>query len=105
MSSTEHLEGIWQATSAVVNGEEMPADAVRTIQLILTATRFTTRRGGQTLFDSSYSVNAAKVPNEIEMIGIEDFAGKPALGEQLFPTCDLDFDGDLVLVDEFDGAP
>ena len=80
MSSTEQLEGVWQATSAVVNGQSMPSDAVRTIQLTLTATRFTTRRGGETLFDSSYSVNVAKIPNEIEMIGIEDFAGKPALG-------------------------
>jgi uncharacterized protein (TIGR03067 family) len=80
MSSTEQLEGIWQATAAVVNGEALPSEAVQMIRLTLTATRFTTRRGGETLFDSSYSVNAAKFPNEIEMIGVEDFAGKPALG-------------------------
>ena len=80
MSPTEKLEGIWQATAAIVNGQQMPLDTVRTIQLALTETRFTTRRAGETLFDSSYSVNVAKIPNEIEMIGIEDFAGKPALG-------------------------
>ena len=80
MSSTEGLEGIWQATAAIVSGEAIPAETVATIRLTLTADRFTTSRGGETLFDSSYRVDTEKSPNEIEMIGIGDFSGQPALG-------------------------
>ena len=85
MSSAENLHGIWQAISVVVSGEKFSGEDVNTIQLILTETRFTTRRGGETLFDSSYSINAMKSPMEIEMIGTGgDFEGQPALGIYAF---------------------
>jgi uncharacterized protein (TIGR03067 family) len=85
MSSAENLHGVWQAISVIVSGEEIPANDVNSIRLTLTATRFTTQRGGETLFDSSYSVDAAKTPMEIEMIGSGgDFEGQPALGIYVF---------------------
>jgi uncharacterized protein (TIGR03067 family) len=80
MSSMDQLHGVWQAISAVVSGEALPNETVETIRLTLTATQFTTRRGGEILFDSSYTIDVTKTPNEIEMIGIGDFEGKPALG-------------------------
>lgn len=84
MNSSEQLHGVWQAISAVVSGQEIPSGDVDRIQLTLTATRFTTRRGGETLFDSDYSVDTTTSPMQIEMIGIDDFAGRPALGIYAF---------------------
>lgn len=85
MSSAENLHGVWQAISVVVSGEKIPGEDVNTIQLTLTSTRFTTRRGGETLFDSSYSVDATKRPMQIEMIGTGgDFEGQAALGIYAF---------------------
>jgi len=80
MSSNERLQGVWQALTAVVSGDALPTEMVDTIRLTLTATQFTTQRGGETLFDSSYTIDAAQSPMHIEMIGTGDFAGKPALG-------------------------
>jgi uncharacterized protein (TIGR03067 family) len=80
VNSTDRLPGIWQALSAVVNGEAMPPRDVTTIRLTLTATRFTTSRGAETLFDSSYTSDATTSPKQIEMIGSGDFEGQPALG-------------------------
>src|SRR5690242_16626447 len=81
MSSPQILEGVWQAISAIVSGQSMPSYDVSAIRLTLTATRFTTQRGLETLFDSSYTVDTTKSPMQIEMIGAGgDFDGKPALG-------------------------
>lgn len=85
MSSSPQLEGVWQAVSAIVSGQEIPGPDVDTIQLTLTATRFTTRRGAETLFDSTYTVDPGRTPMEIEMVGTGgDFDGKPALGIYAF---------------------
>jgi uncharacterized protein (TIGR03067 family) len=85
MNSAQQLEGVWQAISAVVSGQEIPAGEVNTIRLTLTTTRFTTQRGGETLFDSSYTADPTATPMQIEMIGTGgDFEGKPALGIYAF---------------------
>ena len=85
MSSVQQLEGVWQAVSAVVSGQPMPSADVETIRLTLTATRFTTQRGAETLFDSTYAADPSKTPMQIEMIGTGgDFEGKPALGIYAF---------------------
>jgi uncharacterized protein (TIGR03067 family) len=85
MSSWQQLEGVWQALSAVVSGQIIPLEDVNTIQLTLTATRFTTRRGDETLFDSTYNSDSTKTPMQIEMVGTGgDFEGKPALGIYAF---------------------
>lgn len=80
MNSPEHLHGVWQATSAVINGQALPDEAVDAIRLTLTRTRFITQRGSETLFDSSYKIDSTTSPKQIEMMGVEDFEGKPALG-------------------------
>jgi uncharacterized protein (TIGR03067 family) len=85
MNSAQQLEGVWQAISAVVSGQEIPGDEVNAIRLTLTATRFTTKRGSETLFDSSYTTDPTATPLQIEMIGTGgDFDGKPALGIYTF---------------------
>jgi uncharacterized protein (TIGR03067 family) len=80
MNLPPELPGIWQAIAATINGEELPAREIDAIRLTLTATRFTTTRAGQSLFDSSYSIDRSATPMQIEMIGVEDFAGQPARG-------------------------
>src|ERR1044072_8643401 len=85
MSSTQPLEGVWQAISVVVSGQEIPGGEVSAIRLTLTATRFTTQRGAETLFDSFYTADPTTAPKQIEMIGTGgDFEGKPALGIYAF---------------------
>ena len=85
MNSAQHLEGVWQAISAIVSGQSIPSADVDTIRLTMTATGFTTQRGGETLFDSTYTADATKSPMQIEMIGTGgDFDGKPALGIYAF---------------------
>ncbi len=53
---------------------------VADIRLTLTDTQFTTRRGEEVLFDSTYTTDNDLDPMQMEMIGIGDFAGAPALG-------------------------
>jgi uncharacterized protein (TIGR03067 family) len=81
MNASEQLPGIWQAISTVFSGQELPSRTVETIRLTLTANRFTTQRGTETLFDSVYTTDPSRTPMQIEMIGTgEGFEGKPALG-------------------------
>ena len=85
MNSNEQLVGVWQAISAIVSGEAIPADDVSAIRLTLNETRFTTSRGAETLFDSAYTSDATTSPKRIEMIGTGgDFEGQPALGIYAF---------------------
>ena len=81
MSSTEQLRGVWQAIAVTVSGVAIPESEVIAIRLTLTEARFTTSRGAETLFDSTYSVASDKSPKEIQMMGVgDDFDGQPALG-------------------------
>jgi uncharacterized protein (TIGR03067 family) len=85
VNSSEQLPGVWQAISAIISGEAMPAGDVGAIRLTLTATRFTTSRGAETLFDSAYTSDPSASPKRIEMIGTGgDFEGQPALGIYAF---------------------
>lgn len=81
MSSNGELRGVWQATKVTVSGQSIPAAELGSIRLTLTGTRFTTRRGEETLFDSSYTADSTTSPMEIEMVGSGgDFEGQAALG-------------------------
>jgi uncharacterized protein (TIGR03067 family) len=81
MNSAEQIHGVWQAVAAVISGQVLTGEEVEAIRLTLTETRFTTQRGAETLFDSSYTADATTSPMRIEMIGTGgDFDGKPALG-------------------------
>jgi uncharacterized protein (TIGR03067 family) len=58
---------------------------VNTIRLTLTATRFVTKRGAETLFDSAYTTDTTTAPKQIQMIGVGgDFQGQPARGIYAF---------------------
>src|SRR5437773_1103994 len=73
-----------------MDGKPLAGDTASQLRLTLTANRYKTERGGEVLFDSDYKLNAAKTPQEIDMIGTEgDLKGKAALGI-------LKLDGDLL---------
>ena len=81
MNSHQQLQGIWQAISATVSGQQIPTADVNNIRPTLTATRVTTQRGAEILFDSTYAADTSKSPMLIQMLGTEgDFKGQPALG-------------------------
>jgi uncharacterized protein (TIGR03067 family) len=81
VNGKDQLPGIWQATAATIGGQTLLADELGEIRLTLTETRFTTRRGDETLFDSSYTADPSQSPMQIQMIGTGgDFDGKAALG-------------------------
>lgn len=85
MTSNETLPGLWQATAATVSGQTIPASEIGAVRLTLTATRFTTKRGAETLFDSSYTADPTQSPMQIQMIGSGgDFEGQAALGIYAF---------------------
>ena len=75
------LTGIWTCSTAVIDGKPLAKEAAEALRLTLTADRYKTERGEQVLFDSTYTVDAAKNPKTIDMVGTEgDLKGKPALG-------------------------
>lgn len=75
------LAGTWTCVSATVNGSPLAAEAARQLKLTMTADRFKTERGGQVLFDSTYTIDPTKNPLQIDMVGTEgELKGKPALG-------------------------
>jgi len=75
------VQGTWTCVSATINGSPLAEEAARQLKLTMTADRFKTERGDQVLFDSTYTLDPAKSPPTIDMIGTEgELKGKPALG-------------------------
>ena len=75
------LAGIWTCSTAVIDGKPLAKEAAEALRLTLTADRYKTERGDQVLFDSTYTVDAAKNPKTIDMVGTEgNLKGQPALG-------------------------
>ena len=78
---SKSLRGVWTCASAVIDGKPLAEEAAKNLKLTLTADRYKTERGEQVLFDSTYKVDTAKSPPEMDMIGTEgDLKGKAALG-------------------------
>jgi len=78
---TKDLLGLWTCVSATIDGKPLAQDTAKELRLTLTADRYKTERGEQVLFDSSYKLDTAKSPAQIDMIGTEgDLKGKAALG-------------------------
>jgi len=76
-----NLQGTWTCVSATINGSPLAEETANQLKLTMTADRFKTERGEQTLFDSTYTIDPAKSPSTIDMIGTEgELKGKPALG-------------------------
>jgi uncharacterized protein (TIGR03067 family) len=79
--SAKSLEGSWACVTVETGGERKPDDVAKQLRLTLTAVRYKTEFGEQVLFDSTYTVDLAKSPAEIDIIGTEgEFKGKAALG-------------------------
>ena len=81
MNGTNELEGKWACVSAVVDGQQLPKETVGLLRLTLTRDRYKTEKGSDVLFDSTYTVDTAKTPRQINMIGTEgNLKGKEAQG-------------------------
>ncbi|SRR5258706_3422569 len=71
----------WICVSAIVNGKPLPEETVRLLRLTLTPDRYKTEKGSEILFDSTYSVDSTRNPNQINMVGTEGaLTGKEAQG-------------------------
>jgi len=81
VDARKQLVGSWTCATATIDGAPLAAETAKLLTLTMTADRFTTQRGEQVLFDSTYTIDAAKEPKQIDMIGTEgELKGKPALG-------------------------
>jgi len=79
--SAKNLAGTWSCNSAVIDGRPLADETARQLKLTMTTDRYKTERGDQVLFDSTYMLNAAKTPVQIDMVGTEgDLKDKAALG-------------------------
>jgi uncharacterized protein (TIGR03067 family) len=74
------IQGTWECVSAVSNGREVPADAVRQLRLVLTATGYRTTMGDQTLFEGTYTLTRDTDPGQIDIAPRPGEAGTPASG-------------------------
>src|SRR5262245_49636138 len=79
--AAKQWEGVWTGVSVINNGERMADEKAKNLRLTLSADRYKTELGQQVLFDSTYTINTAKTPAHIDIIGTEgELKGKPALG-------------------------
>src|SRR5882672_2419873 len=67
----ESMEGAWVCSSATINGKQMPEATVKLLRLTLTKDRYKTEKGDEVLFDSTYTLDAAKNPKQINIVGTE----------------------------------
>jgi uncharacterized protein (TIGR03067 family) len=75
------MDGTWTCISATVNGNPLPGDTVKLLRMTLAGDRYKTEKGSQVLFESTYRVDPAAVPPQIDIVGTEgDFKGKVAQG-------------------------
>jgi uncharacterized protein (TIGR03067 family) len=71
-SESEKMAGIWTCSSAINDCKPLPDEIVRELRLTLTKDRgYKTERGKQVLFDSTYKLDGAQKPKQIDMIGTE----------------------------------
>src|SRR6266581_3684679 len=77
----ESMEGTWNCVSATVNGRALPEATVKLLRLTLTKDRYKTEKGNEVLFDSSYTLDPAKEPKQINIVGTEgELKGQEAQG-------------------------
>jgi uncharacterized protein (TIGR03067 family) len=76
------LDGVWTCESATVNGRKLDESVTASLKLALNGTQYTTKRGDEVLFDSTYSVDTDKNPPHIDMVGIGELSGK--IGEGIY---------------------
>jgi uncharacterized protein (TIGR03067 family) len=77
----DKLAGTWSCVSAVNDGKAIAEATVKQLRLTMTKDRYKTERGEDVLFDSTYTIDAAKDPKQINMFGTEgENKGKAAQG-------------------------
>ena len=81
MKNADDLIGTWACVSAVVDGKRLPDETCALLRLTLTEHRYKTEKASEVLFDSTYTIDSSKDPNQINMVGTEgDLTGKEAQG-------------------------
>ena len=81
MNNTDNLSGTWSCVAATVDGKALAKETTDLLRLTLTQNRYKTEKGSEVLFESTYTLDPAKDPKQINMIGTEgDLAGKEAQG-------------------------
>ena len=78
----EKLAGAWTCVSAVNDGRPLPDDVAKMLRLTITKEGgYKTERGDQVLFDSKCTIDPARTPKHIDLIGTEgENKGKAAQG-------------------------
>ena len=77
----EKLIGTWACVSGSVDGNPLPEATARELKLKLTEKTYTTTRGEDTLFESTYTIDPGTTPRSIDIVGTEgELAGKTAQG-------------------------
>lgn len=77
----DELIGTWECVSATINGKPLTPEAIKRFSLALTKERYKTTRGNSVLFDSTFTLDSAKSPIHINLVGTEgDLAGMTAQG-------------------------
>ena len=81
MNGNSALYGKWSCVSAVVDGRSLPEETTKLLRLTITEHGYKTEKGGEVLFESTYTTDTSKNPRQINMVGTEgDLAGKEAQG-------------------------
>jgi uncharacterized protein (TIGR03067 family) len=81
MNGNSALYGKWGCVSAVVDGRSLPEETTKLLRLAITEHGYKTEKGGEVLFESTYTTDTSKNPRQINMVGTEgDLAGKEAQG-------------------------
>jgi RNA polymerase sigma factor (sigma-70 family) len=64
----ELLQGTWTGVSGEINGKALPAETAKQLTLVLTADRYTTKRGDQLLFEGKYTIHPATEPKAMDIL-------------------------------------
>src|SRR5436305_14522967 len=79
--TVRQIIGSWKCVSATIDGRPLAGDTAGQLRLTMTPDRYKTERGDQVLFDSTYTIDTAKQPAQIDMVGTEgDLKGKVSHG-------------------------
>jgi uncharacterized protein (TIGR03067 family) len=81
MNATNNLQGTWTCVSAKVDGNALPDATTALLRLTLTQDRYKTEKGSDVLFDSTYTIDPATEPKQINIVGTEgELKGRDAQG-------------------------
>jgi uncharacterized protein (TIGR03067 family) len=68
---TKEIQGTWTVVSVEVAGRKVPEDALKDIKLIITADKLVSKRGDKIQEESTYKLDRAKKPKQIDYISIQ----------------------------------